>query len=219
MLTTFWSVKGGVGTTVTAATTAVLSSRAPSSGDGVVLADLAGDVPAVLGLPDPGAPGLAEWAAGGSAIAADALSRLELAVGPGLALLPRGRAPIVDADRVAVLAGLLARDARDVVVDAGLIAPDDARLPLVRDAHRSLLVVRNCYIGLRRGVALPVRPSGIVLVSEPGRALTRRDVESVLAAPVVAEVVVDRSMARAVDAGLLLHRTPRAVEQALRAAA
>ncbi|NLV56149.1 MAG: hypothetical protein GXY13_11110 [Acidimicrobiales bacterium] len=219
MLTTFWSVKGGVGCTVTAATSAVVCSRDPSSADGVVIADLAGDVPATLGLPDPGAPGLAEWLAAGETVAADALSRMELGVAPGLVLLPRGRVPIVDPERVAVLASLLAADSRDVVVDAGVVTASGPLLPLARDAHRSLLVVRNCYLGLRRAVAPPVQPSGLVLVREPGRSLTRRDVESCIAAPVVADVEVDRAMARAVDAGLLLHRTPRAVAAALRGAA
>jgi hypothetical protein len=45
-------------------------------------------------------------------------------------------------------------------------------------------------------------------VTEPGRALGKRDVESVLRAPVVAEVPVSPQIARVVDAGLLASRVP-----------
>lgn len=219
MITTFWSVKGGVGTTTTAAATAVSSSREHQPDPGVLLADLTGDLPAALGLPDPGAPGLSEWAANGPAVAADALVRLELAVGAGLSLLPRGTAPWSDAARVEVLAGLLAADPRTVVVDAGRIEPDSPLLPLVASAHRSLLVLRACYLGLRRASALPVRPSGVVLVRESYRAFSIGEIEGIVGVPVVAEVPLDPGFARAVDAGLLVARPPRAVAKALRAAA
>ena len=59
MLVSCWSAKGGAGTTVVAA---ALADRAcPLVAAGAVLADLAGDAPAVLGLADPGDPGLAGW--------------------------------------------------------------------------------------------------------------------------------------------------------------
>jgi len=66
MLVACWSVKGGVGTTVVAASLALLLAR--RVGPGVVLADLAGDGPAVLGLPEPDSPGLAGWLAGGGVL-------------------------------------------------------------------------------------------------------------------------------------------------------
>ena len=49
----------------------------------------------------------------------------------------------------------------------------------------------------------------MVLVTEPGRALGRADVERTVGAPVVAEVAVDPQVARAVDAGMLTSRLPR----------
>ena len=83
-------------------------------------------------------------------------------------------------------------------------------------AQESLLVLRPCYLALRRALAAPVRPSGVVLVSESGRALGRRDVEDVLGVPVRAEVAIEEAVARAVDAGLLGRRVPRPLERALR---
>jgi hypothetical protein len=90
---------------------------------------------------------------------------------------------------------------------------------LHRAAEHSLLVTRPCFIALRRAQQLVVRPTGIVLVDEPGRALTSSDVEHALGVPVVAEVRLDPAVARAVDAGLMVARLPRSLVASLRCAA
>jgi hypothetical protein len=59
----------------------------------------------------------------------------------------------------------------------------------------------------------------VVLLTEPGRSLSRHDVEDCIGAPVVAEVAVDPAVARAVDAGLLASRLPRGLERELGRAA
>lgn len=219
MLITCWSVKGGVGTTVVSVALATTLARVHALEGGALLVDLGGDAPATLGLPDPRDPGLTGWTAAGADVAADALARLELSVGPHLALLPRGGGPPGPAARHEVLARLLAADDRPVVVDAGVVGPDSPALPLVAEATRSLLVTRACYLGLRRAIDLPVRPSGVVLLREPGRTMGREDVEHVVGAPIVADIPVDPSVARAVDAGVLARRIPRALARPLRAAA
>jgi hypothetical protein len=217
-----WSVKGGSGTTVVAAALAVLLAR--RSDDGVLLVDLAGDAAAVLGRPEPAGPGLAGWFAAGSGVPADGLGRIEVPVSAGFGLLPRGDGPLGPVERAEVLAGSLAAESRSVVVDAGVPrwggdAVDPAAAVLASSASESLLVTRACYLSLRRLVAAPVRPSGIVLVTEVGRALSRHDVEEVVGVDVVAEVLIDPSVARAVDAGLLAGRLPRSLERALGRAA
>jgi MinD-like ATPase involved in chromosome partitioning or flagellar assembly len=215
MLVACWSSKGGSGTTVVAATLAVLlARRAPS---GAVIADLAGDVPAVLGLADPDGPGLAEWLASGADVPADALARLEHPAGDALRVLPRGHGPLAP-ERADVLGALLAADPRSVVADCGT-GPDGAALAVAAGATRSVLVTRPCFLSLRRALAVPLRPSEVVLLSEPGRALTRADVEDCIGAPVVAEVAVDPQVARAVDAGLLATRLPRGLARELGRAA
>lgn len=218
MLIACWSAKGGVGTTVVASSLAmVLARRAPT---GVVLADLAGDVPAALGLADADAdsPGLAGWLRAGEDVPADALSRLEVDVAPGLTLLPRGRGRLRP-PRAGTLATLLERGARPVVADCGTRLVG-ARSELATVASRSLLVTRPCYLALRRAVSIAHRPTGVVLVREPGRVLGRADVERVVGAPVVTEIEVDPAIARAVDAGLLTTpQLPRALRRALRDAA
>jgi hypothetical protein len=117
-----------------------------------------------------------------------------------------------------VLAALLGADPRPVVADCGA-TPAGPRLALAAAASTSLLVLRPCYLALRRAQSFPLRPSGVVLVDEPGRSLTADDVETVLSVPVRAVVKVDDRIARAVDAGSFVDQIPRRLERALRRAA
>lgn len=220
MLLTLWSVKGGSGTSTVAAglATALSRDRRPSQA-GALLVDLCGDQPAVLGLAAPGGPGVLDWLAtdGGDAAA---LHRLEAAMAAGTALLPAGTRDTVDTwpdQRAHDLASALQSDGRPVVVDAGVPSGGASRrlVDALVGAGSSLLVVRPCYLALRRAVALqagadPVRTDGVVLVAEPGRALDTADVERALDLPVRAVVEADPAVARAVDAGLLASRLPRA---------
>ena len=215
MLVACWSSKGGAGTTVVAATLAMLAARRATAGALVV--DLAGDVPAALGLPEPTGPGVAGWLDAGVHVPPDALGRLEEPAGSGLALLPRGHGEL-DGSRADVLTTLLAGDPRSVVVDCGT-DPRGVALTVAAGATRSILVTRPCFLSLRRALTVPLRPSEVVLLTEPGRSLTRADVEDCIGARVVAEVAVDPLVARAVDAGLLATRIPRALARELGRAA
>lgn len=220
MVTLCWAAKGGSGTTVVAAALA-LNSQRPS-----LLVDLDGEIPAVLGLPEPDRPGVADWLE--SDASADHLAELLVDIGPRVWLLPWTSAGADASRRVAA-----AQDARwatfadwlhdwshqwgcDVTIDVGTRVPPE---PLARRATRSLLVTRPCYLSLRRAVRSTVRPTGVILVDEPGRGLGPRDVEHAIGAPVEAVVSVDPSVARAVDAGLLATRLPRVMARALRSAA
>jgi hypothetical protein len=211
LLVACWSAKGGAGTTVVAASLSLLLARHPA---GALLVDLDGDVPAVLGADEPEGPGLAGWLAAGAAVPPDALARLEVPVAPGLSLLPRGHGDLEPA-RAEVLGSLLEQDPRPVVVDCGT-EPAGAALVLARRAERSLLVTRACFLALRSALEAPLRPSEVILLEEPGRALRVADVGEVLGVPVTAEVAIDPAVARAVDAGLLAARLPRGLERELR---
>lgn len=213
MLVACWSPKGGSGTTVVAV---LLALCARSSRDGALLVDVAGDVPAVIGVPDPAGPGLGEWLGAAPEVGLDALGRLEVDAGPGLRLVARG-ASVTGSTvglRAESLAALLSRDSRLVVADCGRADRAPGR-ELAAGATVSLLVLRPCYLALRRALDAPLHPSGVVLVSEPGRALQRRDIEEVLGVPVWAELPLEAAVARAVDAGLLEARVPRSVHRPL----
>jgi MinD-like ATPase involved in chromosome partitioning or flagellar assembly len=225
MLIACWSPKGGTGTTVVSCGLALVLARSRPTPSGVLIADLSGDVPAVLGLPTPASPGLVDWLAAGPDVPGEALARLEVEAGPGLRLLAWGgeltgaaATAAVGGERGEVLAETLAGGGRVVVADCGSAA-SGAALAVAAAAELSLLVLRPCYLALRRALAAPIRPSAVVLVDEPGRALTRRDIEEVLGVPVRAEIDYDPAIARAVDAGLLAGRVPKNLERALRAAA
>jgi hypothetical protein len=213
VLITCWSSKGGSGTTVVAAAVATLLA---AQGGGSLLVDLGGDLPAALGLADPPL-GLATWKAGASEPGAAAhLRRLEMDVGTGVRLVPRGHGPLAT-DVGPALAQALGERER-VVVDAGVIGDGGRATPafdLAASATRSLLVLRPCFLALRRAAAAPIRSSGVVLIDEPQRVLGPGDIQAALGVPVVAVVPWDPAVARRVDAGLLGASLPRAMSRAL----
>jgi hypothetical protein len=217
MLICFWSPKGGSGTSVVAAAAAVLLAREGPAR----LADLAGDQPAIFGLARDPDPGLRDWLRIGPEAPTDALDRFAVSAGSGLALLGAGTGDIGSAppETGAALAVALAADGRPTVADVGRLgATPDARHGLVEVADAKLVVVRGCYLALRRAVRIELtdHANGVVFVDEPGRSLGARDVASVLGLPVVATVTMRASTARAVDAGVLATRLPDSLARAAR---
>jgi MinD-like ATPase involved in chromosome partitioning or flagellar assembly len=221
VLVACWSVKGGSGTTTVAASLALVLAR--SSPAGALLVDAAGDLPTVLGVDHPPGPGVADWLAAGDGVPDDALARLATECAPGLRLIGweeggSGSGGTIPADAGRRLAAVLAEQPGPVVVDCGSAATPLA-VTLAASATVSLLVLRRCFLALRRAVAAPVRPSGVVVVDEPGRVVDVAQIGDVLGVPVRAVVPWDRDIARAVDAGLLATRLPRVLARPLRAAA
>jgi hypothetical protein len=207
MLTLCWAAKGGSGTT------AVSASMALANPNPTILVDLDGDLPLVLGLADRTGPGVHDW------LRSDAepgrLTSLEVRVDERTQLLPAGSRDHATGTpaRWHDLAAALAGDDRDVIIDAGSGTPPGA---LAAVADRRWLVTRPCYLALRAAADSSADPNGIVLVDEPGRSLARDDIERSIGAPVVAELLVDPAVARAIDAGLLLARIPLAYRRRVR---
>lgn len=213
MLVACWSVKGGSGTTtVAAALSLVLARRRP-----VLLVDFGGDIPSVLGLPDPTGPGVVDWlAAHGDAAALD---RLTIEATPSLRVLPWGPSTTaspkgIDGERL--LAALADHPA--VVVDCGPPATP-VGITVAAMATVSLLVMRPCFLALRRAAAAPSSPSRVVLVDEPGHLLRPRDISEELRVPIGARVPWDPKVTARVDGGLLPRGLPRTLARALRSAA
>lgn len=212
VMLTCWSAKGGSGTTVVAACVALTAAHAHDRP--TLLVDAAGDVPAVLGIDEPAGAGLADWPMPEGSVGSP-----EIRIDDRLSVLPRGSGPrAADPATLERLSTLLAAEDRLVVVDAGTVdgAGDDApHRGLVTRADRSLLVIRPCYLALRRASRIGLDVDGVVLLAEPGRSLDARDVSSVVGAPVIAQLRVEPQIARLVDAGLLCARLPRGVDRAL----
>lgn len=227
MLLALWSPKGGAGTSVLAAAVALATAReadrgvdrGPSRGEqGIRLADLAGDLPAVLGLGADPVLGLGDWLAAGPEAPGEALDRLVVDVAAGVGLLPLGSArPDSRAEAGAALAVVLRDGAWPVVADCGA-----GREPAVRAcaelADSTVAVLRPCYVALRRAVHSPLLAStiGVVVVEEPGRALGTKEVAEVLDLPVLARIPVRDEVSRAVDAGILTTRLPNALARPAR---
>ena len=219
MLVCFWSPKGGSGTSVFAAAAAlVLAREGPAR-----LADLAGDQPAVLGLAADPEQGLRDWLRAGPEAPTDALDRLAVDAGRG----PDAAARRVPATSAVASAGsrrrARGRAARRPPHDGRRCRrarrrPDPALHALVEVADASVIVVRGCYLALRRAVRLELtaNATGAVFVDEGGRALGAHDVANVLGVPVLATVSMRASTARAVDAGVLPTRLPDALARPAR---
>ncbi len=231
MIVWYWSVKGGVGTSVVAAATAI---RLASDDREATLVDLTGDQPALLGMvagAAPSEPGIGDWVAAGDGVAADAIGRLLEDVAPGLRLLRQGTQPALAARaevrssppptvesspergpqlalgrrRLVLALEVLARIG-PVVVDAGL-DPFELRSDL-GSQHRPVCVLRSCYLALTRAQQVRGPYDRVVLVEEPGRALRCRDVASAVGASTVERVAWDPRVARSVDAGTIVSMLP-----------
>ncbi len=219
MLTVCWSPKGGSGTSVVAV---ALALQVAAAGDDCLLVDLAGDHPAILGVPPAERQGLTDWLSAPDDVPIDALRSLEVPVVDRLHALPRGGSAREGcrAERLELAAALFAGSGTSVVVDAGSGVDDGRWWPA---SSTTVTVVRSCYLALRRlttglpGIAGspsagPVAGDRIVLIEEAGRALTRRDVVAAIGDVAVA-LPWDPAVARAVDAGLLAHRMPRSLRR------
>jgi len=211
VLSTFFSVKGGVGvSTVTALVALAHAGRATTT----TIVDTCGDQPALLGIAEPDGPGIREWAATPGR-PDDALDRISIQATPDLAVIPAGAAAWPHAGSAGELASALQRRPEQVFIDAGLTGRDPYLNELLRHSSERLLVLRCCSLTLRAIGTLDPEPTGVVLIRERGRALGPGDVENVSGAPVVAEVSLDIAVARCIDAGLVTSRVPRALLRSL----
>ena len=205
-----WSLKGGSGTTVVSAALAL--TLAQRNNAAVRIVDLAGDIPSALGIAEPSGEGVTNWLQQHQRAP---IQSLQIPVTARVSLLPRGSGTLMHHDLTAehcnALATELDTSSELTVVDAG-----SGHIPqLINNATTSLLVIRPCYLALRKAAHLAVKPHGIVLINEPGRSLGKRDVESVVGAPVLVELPLDPTIARCVDAGLLASRIPTMLSQHL----
>jgi hypothetical protein len=202
-----WSVKGGNCTTVVAAALALVLAQHHEAGARLI--DMSGDTPSALGMSEPASEGISEWLSATDHPGAEALNNLMLPVTAHLGVIPRGRniivPSLVNPDRLRDLALAITESDLPTIVDAG---SGLATIPILLHATRSLLIIRPCYLALRRASLLTTPPHGAIVITEPGRALGVHDIESVVGAPVLAEIPFDPAIARAVDAGLLAGRVP-----------
>lgn len=211
----FWSFcapKGGVGTSVVAAATALECARRTRT----VLIDFGGDLAQIFGVETDGKQGVHDWLAASRDVGPESLIHLTVDVAANLALLPAGLQPSrsVAPERAVNLVEAM-NDSGDVVVaDVGaLVEVTDPRSFICVSGDRTSCVIRACYLALRRFSKLPVLVDDIVEIEEPGRSLRTLDIEAVVGMPVATRIPLDPAIARAVDAGLLGQRMPRSLRR------
>jgi hypothetical protein len=217
MLTICSSTKGGSGTSTVTAGLAGLLVLQPSQPLSPLVIDLAGDLPAIFGVGYP-TNGLAEWLTrsfdgelGDLFIDCAGSTRL---LATGSLTLPESTSSLWN--RLSAFVNEEVSSGHHVFIDAGCQAiPEALLLRTAPHTRRTLLVLRPCYLALRRAMHEATQADGIVLITGGGRVLTRHDVESVLGIPVVAEVPLDPDIARRVDSGLFHSRLPRTLVASL----
>lgn len=209
----FWSFlapKGGVGVSVVVAAVAHQLSLDRS----VTIIDFGGDQLDIFGVDTgPSAPGVVDWLLADTTVAVDALDNLAVDVGEGLRIIPTGTTTCAGGaapERCTELVRSLG-DHGTVIADLGVFSKDPlaSRSLIAAAGRRTTLVVRACYLALRRARSTPVVFDDVVEVVEGGRALMTVDIEGVLGQPVTSRVPCDPQIARAVDAGLANRRLPR----------
>jgi cellulose biosynthesis protein BcsQ len=193
------SPKGGNCTTVTASAFAIVSAM---RGTNTLLIDLCGDVPAAIGMAEPHGPGINDWLNEENIGDPQQMVMLGTPVIPGLVVLHRGARFVTGEPRWEALATAISALPHDVIIDAGTTYVPDA---LTQAVNNVSMVVKPCYLSLRRASRLP-RPSNVFVIKEENRALTVKDVGNVLGVPVAAEIPYEAAISRAVDAGLLTAR-------------
>jgi CobQ/CobB/MinD/ParA nucleotide binding domain len=199
------ATKGGQGVTTITAALGVLHAQA---GHRTLLIDTGGDLPAILGKPEPLSVGLSDYLVDPSIT----LDDITVNIGENLDIVTRGTGPITFTTYTyGLIAGALG-DYDTVIIDAGTCATE-----WNQHAERNVFVTRPCYLAVRRAIHLPRRPTEVVLMAEPGRALSTHDIEVVLGVPLSATVPVDIDTARIIDAGILGSRIPQRISRALAA--
>lgn len=212
MLVVCWSPKGGSGTSVVSAGLAIACAKRAASASTIVV-DLDGDIPAIFGTPEP-AVGLSEWIC---QPATHAFDDLLVDIAPGLQILPRGSAPVPDAQSNAWSRLGIELSSRSALGSAIIVDGARGLVPQAwaQQITHSVLVVRPCYLALRRARHSICPFDAVIAISEPHRVLTTSDIESVLGVAVSAEIPITNDIARRVDAGVIFTRTPSRLMEAL----
>ena len=202
---TVHATKGGQCVTTITAALGVLHAQA---GQRTLLIDTGGDLPAILGKSEPLSVGLADYLINPNI----SLDDITINIDENLHIVTRGTGPIAFTTYTyGLITGGLG-DYDTVIIDAGTFA-DEWNL----HADRNVFVTRPCYLAVRRAIHLTQRPTEVVFMAEPGRALSAHDIEVVLGVPIAATVPVDIDTARIIDAGILQSRMPQQMSRALAA--
>jgi hypothetical protein len=204
VLISVFSPKGGVGTS----TIAALFARALSANGSTMLVDgCASDLSVVIGQDEKAQFCFDEWVLSEEPSTAT-LERISVDIDRNLRFVEGGSSFALPEETQWVIGQLAAID--QVVIDLG--TRDDQLTRDIRQASDiSVVVLRACYLGLSRAMHKAHDSDVCVVVKEPGRTITSAQIAEALKVPAVIEIDARRDYAKAIDAGVLMYRTPAAM--------
>lgn len=96
------------------------------------------------------------------------------------------------------------------VVDLGTRV-DAISNSIVAASDLVIMVMKGCYVGLNRATAHPYSQyvDAAIVIEEQGRSIGSRQISEVLKINCIIEIDARRDFARAIDAGVLIFRTPK----------
>ena len=206
MIITFWSPKGGSGTTTLASSWALRMSAHTD----VHLVDVGGDIHKLFGIKSAADVGFRDWLTAPTELDSDSLDRLVRPVNDYISLIDSGEWIEGPMSHLQTRIEQFQRfaDHRTCVVDAGTVGSDQRSFQVVKTlceiSDISICVLRPCFLGVDRARSLKFQTSGVMLVDEPGRTIDIPDIERSLAVDVLCSVPWDAAVARAVDSGTML---------------
>ena len=201
MRAALWSPTGGSGVT---ALSCALALRLSETGPCTLL-DAAGDVQVALGVALDTSLGLTDWLVAGAGRTADSLLRIAEPVTKSLAVVSLGATQAsFDASTAIDLTAM-----ESAVIDLGR----NAVVPV--NGAVKLLVIKKCYLAVRRAQNLVQHCDALVVVQEDGRRLSKNDLSEILGKPIAGTVSWDKAVARAVDIGVLQANVPKRLREEL----
>lgn len=211
MVRIFWSLKGGQGTSVTAA---IIALRHQFHHDSVLIIDFGGDIAPILGQRVESQVGLIDWFLSQSG--PEALDQLVTPLLPQLSLLYSGTGvPAREAtpfeDRWATLEAWLNHDGRVTIVDLGTLPGQPGQLGslwvqlttwLLQQYHTTL-VTRPEYLSLRRYFEHDTIVDSLAILQTSTELLSAEDVADLCDRPVHFHIAIDETISHAVESGTL----------------
>ena len=115
-----------------------------------------------------------------------------------------------EAERFEKITTALCDDASVCIVDLGTRV-DALSSAIVAASDLVVLAMKSCYVSLNRATAHPYREyaDACIFIEEQGRSISSKQVSEVLKISCIIELDARRDFARAIDAGVLLFRTPK----------
>lgn len=115
-----------------------------------------------------------------------------------------------DAEKFEKVATALNSEENICVVDLGTRV-DAVSNSIIASSDLVIMVMKSCYVGLNRATAHPYieKVDAAIIIEEQGRSIGSKQISEVLKINCIIEIDARRDFARAVDAGVLVVRTPK----------